>query len=67
MMIDPQKEWDMVSDAWDSGAPECAECENKCAEYYTDTGYESWCLILQDNGNPQLCPAYDRLVEEEMI
>ena len=64
-MIDPQKEWELVEAAWYGDAPECNDCEFKRSEYFTDTGREDWCLMLDaGSGNPQFCAAYDRLVEE---
>ncbi len=58
-------EWDVVEKAWDVGSEECATCQFKCAEYYSDTGYDTWCLLLQDGGLATQCTAYERIVEEE--
>ena len=63
-MIDSHKAWDMVSDAWDNDAPECGNCEYFESEYYTDTGYQTWCRLLQNGGNPAYCAAFARMEEE---
>lgn len=56
--------WDAVIRAWNDNAPECVACEYCCSQYYTDTGYDTWCLLLDEGGDPAHCAAYDRVEEE---
>tara|TARA_R110000822_G_scaffold123287_1_gene257682 strand:- start:319 stop:525 length:207 start_codon:yes stop_codon:yes gene_type:complete len=64
-MFDPQVEWDMVGEAFYAHATECHSCEYFTQEYYTDTGLETSCRLLDmDGGNPGFCLALDRIKEE---
>tara|TARA_R110000822_G_scaffold117607_1_gene249936 strand:+ start:109 stop:420 length:312 start_codon:yes stop_codon:yes gene_type:complete len=60
-----QADWDLVGDAFEDEAPECAECEFFFYQYWSDTGAETSCNLLEgDKGKPWMCPAYDRKKEE---
>lgn len=60
-----KREWSFVESAWEQDSIECATCEFRCLDYSSDTGYDSWCSIIEDHGNPQFCAALERLSEEE--
>lgn len=64
-MIEQQADWDLVEEAFEDDAPECAECEFFFYQYWSDTGAETSCNLLDgDKGKPWMCPAYDRKKEE---
>jgi hypothetical protein len=58
-------DWDIVGEAFYSRCDECTECEYFEQQYYTGTGLETSCRLLDmDGGDPKFCPAYERLFEE---
>jgi hypothetical protein len=60
-----RRDWDIVGGAFDEGIDECHTCRHWFYQYYTDTGAEQTCELLDmDGGEPWQCPAYDRLKNE---
>jgi hypothetical protein len=60
-----RRDWDLVGGAFDEGMQECHACGYWFYQYWTDTGAEQTCDLLdRDGGEPWQCPAYDRLKEE---
>jgi hypothetical protein len=58
-------DWDLVGGAFEDGMEECHTCGYWFYQYWTDTGAEQTCDLLdRDGGEPWLCPAYDRLKNE---
>ena len=60
-----RRDWDIIGDAFYDGMDDCHTCRYWFFQYYTDTGEEQTCDLLDmDSGEPWQCPAYDRLKEE---
>jgi hypothetical protein len=57
-------DWDLVSEAFDSDHDECASCEHYFYQYWSDTGVEVSCGLLDgDKGSPVNCPAFAEMKE----
>lgn len=59
-------DWDIVGEAFDQGSPECNDCHYYFYQYWTDTGEERTCDLLERGGMAVFCRAYDRIFEEMM-
>jgi len=58
-------DWDLVSDAFENECENCASCEHLFYQYWTDTGAETSCMLLDgDKGSPGDCPAFAGLKDK---
>lgn len=61
-----QAEWDIVGEAFYQRSPECNDCHYYFYQYWTDTGEERTCDLLErDGGNPRFCLAFDRIEDSK--
>jgi hypothetical protein len=57
-----QGDWDLVGEVFEDDSDECHTCAYWFYQYYTDTGAETSCSLLEgDGGSPHSCPAFERV------
>ena len=58
-------DWELVELAFYEDSEECHNCQHWFYQYYTDTGHETSCALLDSgSGIATDCPAFDRMKDE---
>lgn len=61
-----QSDWNLVAEVFEDDSTECHECRFWFYQYWSDTGAETSCSLLDGgSGNAWQCPAFDRKKKEQ--